>query len=543
VVGAALALFAVSTAAGAAAGGLKLDRSGPAVEGPYPWQYPASGGVKVGSGTTVSGQKCAAGTAQFDSPYAVPCVAKFTGSNGGATSRGVTANTITLAWRQYPNTSNAEELATLAHEAGQALQSVNTQVMDVFVNYFNKVFDLYGRKVVIQPFTATGNATLEALNQGQAQACADATTITDQMHAFGEVGLLYNQQAPGTGPFSQCAANDHLVEFNGDPYFDEGTFQKQNPYIWSTTQDCTRVSQTVAEVVGTLLAGHKAVYAGDPTLASQTRKFGTYVPNVPQYVSCTKSSADLEQHKYHMSPSELVSPFYYNLDVSTFEQSAQQAVIQFKAEGVTTIVLACDPYSAGYITKAAAAQNYHPEFFIIGTASDDQDEYVQGQDDPAEVQGHLFGMSELSPTNQIYGPNSLAGKLYFKLTGHQIPAGTDGYYSQLIEIFDMLQAAGPDLTPQNMARGIHAVPELGAPGFQYGSWTYNLGPSGNPGGGDHTASNSARFIYWDGGTTSPVNGTKGTYVSIFGGKRFSLGQWPKSLPTLFTAPGSAATAT
>ena len=65
-------------------------------------------------------------------------------------------------------------------------------------------------------------------------------------------------------------------------------------------------------------------------------------------------------------------------------------------------------------------------------------------------------------------PSSLAGKLYQKLTGHVIPKETDGNYAYLVEIFDMLQAAGPDLTPQNMARGIHALPNLGAPLFPYG---------------------------------------------------------------------------
>ncbi len=51
--------------------------------------------------------------------------------------------------------------------------------------------------------------------------------------------------------------------------------------------------------------------------------------------------------------------------------------MQFKAAGVTTVILACDPFSAGIITKAAAAQNYHPEWFIIGAALTDQDQYVQ----------------------------------------------------------------------------------------------------------------------------------------------------------------------
>jgi hypothetical protein len=540
--GTAVSFTLISTAgvSSAATGQVKLAKSGLASEGPYPWKYPATGTSGVGTGTTAGGLNCRPGTPQFPSPYADPCIAKYTGNNGGATSTGVTKTTITLAERRFPTTANAEQLAADARAAGDALPSVTQQVQNVFVNYFNKVYDLYGRKVVLEPMTATGNSTSEALNEGQAQACADATTIVNQMHAFGEAGLPYDYEFPGSGPFSQCAANDKLVEFDGDLYFDESTYQSQNPYVWSTTQDCTRVSSTEAEVEGTLLAGKKAIYAGDPTLASETRKFGTYVPNLAPYIACTKHSTNLLETKYHVPASAITQPFYYNLDISTFTTSAQQAVVQFKAAGVTTVILACDPFSAGIITKAAAAQDYHPEWFIIGTALTDQDQYVQSEDDPAEVTGHLFGMSELSPSNDTYGPTSLAGKLYKKLTGHTIPAGTDGNYAQLVEIFDMLQAAGPDLTPQNLARGTHALPEFGAPAYQYGSWTFNLAPNGNAGGGDHTASNSARFVYWNGNATSKVNGMMGTFVPIFNGERFALGNWPKSLPTLFTASGSAA---
>ncbi|MGH9075760.1 MAG: hypothetical protein ACRDZQ_16830, partial [Acidimicrobiales bacterium] len=277
--------FSVATSAMAnAATAPKLAKSGPAGEGPYPWKYPASGSVSAGSGTTVGGQKCSAGTPQFNSPYAAPCVAKFTGNNGGATYNGVTATTITLAQREFPSTANAQQLAADARAAGNALPSVTEQVQQVFLSYFNKVYDLYGRKVVIKGFSATGNGTSEALNQGQAQACADAQTVK-QMPAFGETGIVHDYQLGGTGPFSQCMASDQEVEFNGNAYFDEGTFQGQNPYIWSTTQDCTRVSSLTSEVEGTLIAGHKAVYAGDPSLASQNRKLATYVPNLPPYIS------------------------------------------------------------------------------------------------------------------------------------------------------------------------------------------------------------------------------------------------------------------
>ena len=52
---------------------------------------PASGGIEAGTGTTVGGVACKEGVKQVpDLQYSVPCVPKFTGDNGGATSQGVT---------------------------------------------------------------------------------------------------------------------------------------------------------------------------------------------------------------------------------------------------------------------------------------------------------------------------------------------------------------------------------------------------------------------------------------------------------------------
>ena len=530
----ALSALALSGVAGGSTSGPVLTKSGPADEGPYPYAYPASGKVSIGTGTTVGGLKCKPGTPQFPSPYAPPCIAKFTGNNGGATYNGVTSNEILLAQRAFPATANSEEVEAEATAAGVALPAVADQVEQVFLNYFNKVYDLYGRKVVIQQVTATGNSTEEALNQGQAQACADAATIANQVHAFGEDGLSTNFNAGGTGPFSQCAAQNHLVEFNGDAYFNEATFASENPYVWAVTQNCTLGSNAEAEVEAKMLAGKKAIYAGEADLKTQTRKFGVYVPNVPAYLDCTNNFLNVISKKYHVPKSDYVK-FAYGLDISTFAQSAQQAMVQFKAEGVTTVVLACDPFSAGDLTKAAAAENYYPEWFTIGTALTDEDPSPQTYDDPTEVDGHLFGMSELSPSTDTTGPTSLAGKLYKKLTGHVIPTETDGNYGALVEIFDSLQAAGPDLTPQNMARGLHAIPTLGAPLFQYGTWSWNVGANGKAGGGSHTAGIDARFVWWNANAISPLNHKPGTYIAAFGGKRFDLGQWPTKLPAMFTS--------
>ncbi|HSS11211.1 MAG TPA: hypothetical protein VLL25_15095 [Acidimicrobiales bacterium] len=512
--------------------GPKVAQLGGAGEGPYPWQYPASGGIHPGTGTTVSGTTCSPGTPQFPSPYAPPCLPKFTGDNGGATSNGVTRDKILLAERVFPSTANSQAVAVQARNAGAALPQVTDQVEQVFLNYFNKAYELYGRHVEIQNVTATGNITAEALNQGQAQACADADTIANQVHAFGEAGLIDNFLQGGTGPFSTCAAQQKLVEFEGDAYFDEGSFQKVNPYVWNVATDCERISTQVAEVHAKYLVGKPAIYAGDADLKTRTRKFGTYTPNVPAYQHCASVYSTVMTNQYHVPADQLNTVFNYGLDISTFQQSTQQAILQFKAAGVTTVILACDPFSAAFLTKAAAAQNYHPEWLLNGAALTDLDQTGQTYDQ-SEVDGHLFGLSEAAPSQDTTGPNSLAGKLYRQLTGHEIPAGTDGNYLLLVPLFNALQAAGPNLTPENLARGVHALPLLGAPNYEYGSWNFNTGPSGQTGSGDHTAISDARFVYWDAKASSPLNGKQGTYVQIFGGKRFTLGTWPAQLPALF----------
>ncbi|MGH9074270.1 MAG: hypothetical protein ACRDZQ_09140, partial [Acidimicrobiales bacterium] len=145
----ALSALALGGVAGGSTGGAVLTKSGPADEGPYPYAYPASGTVKVGQGSTISGIKCKPGVNQFASPYAPPCIAHFTGNNGGATSRGVTSNEILLAQREFPVTSNSQQIASQAAAAGVALPQVTDQIEQVFLKYFNKVYDLYGRKVVI----------------------------------------------------------------------------------------------------------------------------------------------------------------------------------------------------------------------------------------------------------------------------------------------------------------------------------------------------------------------------------------------------------
>src|SRR5206468_4561309 len=100
-------------------------------------QVPAGPVAPSTSGIARSGVHCGPGKKQVTwSVYAPPCVAKYNGSNGGATTRGVTGSTITLSYRV---THSADDAAISAATGSAAPPTDSTYVADLntYINYFN----------------------------------------------------------------------------------------------------------------------------------------------------------------------------------------------------------------------------------------------------------------------------------------------------------------------------------------------------------------------------------------------------------------------
>jgi hypothetical protein len=85
-------------------------------------------------------------------------------------------------------------------------------------------------------------------------------------------------------------------------------------------------------------------------------------------------------------------------------------------------------------------------------------------------------------------------------------------------IANLIEAAGPKLTPQTMAA---QAPSLGAVG---GPGTPDEQLSFRPNNGYWTR--DAKLIYWNSGLTSRYNGVAGAYLQV--GDRRVLGSWKKS---------------
>jgi hypothetical protein len=478
------------------------------------------GKVTAGSGTTAGGYPCTSGVRQVPfSQYADPCVAKYVGGNGGATWNGVTGDTIKIVIRVPSDASgpNAQAVNKVQEQAGQATTDQAFGYATEMLAQFNKTYELYGRKVELVKFSGQGNGTDEAQSKGQEAACADANAIASSVHAFGVVryGFGYESQ-----PFAECAAQYKLYLPLGAPYFPEDTYYKRwDPYVWAGTMECMRITTDVAEYVGKRLVNRKAKWAGDALYQTQNRKFATYVPDNPGYGHCISNMQSIERSQYHMDPGDR---YNYALDVSQFPSEAERGVIQFHAAGDTTLVQACDPISTIFLTQAASSQNWHPEWFILGVAAQDSDGYARLWDQ-GEVDGHLFGLSQLGSDRKVQAKDGEAARFYKLATGKEMPSGAAFTYFFMTQLFNQLQAAGPVLTPRNLGAGTRALPVAGGANGAVGTWSFS---------DDHTAINDSREVYWDGSATA-FDGKKGDYIETYGGRRFSSGQWPAEEPPVY----------
>jgi hypothetical protein len=483
------------------------------------------------TGKTRGGVTCSPGVRQLPaSHYAAPCTSVFTGNNGGATAFGVTDKDIIVVRRRFPDSANSQAVDAVVAQAGGADQAHVDAIRDVFIKYFEQQFELYGRHVKWVDYESQhGNATDEALGQGREGACLDATYIHDTLHAF----AVYE----GTSAvFAECATERGLMTFNAAPYYPEKWYREQKNYSWGGVMECERISYQLSEYIGKRMVGKKAKWSGDPLIKNQKRKFAVYIPDDPHYQYCNEISKKILHDKYGVDPKD-TSQYDYRLDVSRFADQASQAIVQFHADQSTTIILACDPISVIFLTQNASKQGYFPEWLQIGTALNDVDNAARLWDQ-TEVDGHLWGPSQLGSTDKLFGPNSEPAILYKQLTGKSLTenGATDGTYWGLVGFYSALQAAGPAMSKDALAAGIWSLPPGGSPDFAVGWISYRDAPDATPGGLDHTGIDDSREIYWEGTKQSSFDGQTGTYVETYGGKRFRNNEWPKEDPPIY--PGS-----
>ena len=445
-------------------------------------------------GVSRAGVACRPGAKQVPwTVYAPPCVAAYNGANGGATSYGVTGTTITLSYRLGNSTSDAA-IAAATGAAAPPSDAAYLADLNTYAAFFNKQFELYGRKVVIKSFQGKGDYIQEDQGQGADRAQADAATARS-LKAFGDVTF----QLRGSNPYWSSLAQQRVVAW-GPLGFPDSYYQRHSPYWWSITPSGTGVGSWMGNLACQRMTGMKAIFAPDQALAAKQRSFGLIHPDNPEYAAI----ADVIKGIMGRCAAKVTREATYSINVAQFQTQSQSIVAQMQAAGVTTVLCYCDPVVPIFLGNSAQSQNYYPE-------------WVQPYWGDGQAQQPYGGKWRGLMTDGAAWPDDQHNEAYrvFKLASGGKEPGELYYaaaYGTLLQVFLGLQVAGPTLTPVNLARGSLALPSV----------TGYLGTMEFAHGHAYTPVASAPVGWFDPEYTSPFDDLPGGYRNCDNGKIHSF---------------------
>ncbi len=464
------------------------------------------------------------GRLKMPSVYAPPCVPVVTPThNGGATSSGVSGSSINVVYYQPQPGGLA---ATVSGAAGTNAQGLATA--QAYVAMFNKVYELYGRHINLIPFTASG------ADNDPVAAHADAITVAQQLHAFASIN----------GPGETTAYQDELASLHvlcmacGDSST-YGELKLNAPFQWANlpTAD-TSLFETIDYVVAKL-NGKDAVWAGDPALHGQKRKFivvsETSEPPGPGFAQLTASlTQKLRAGRVSMaSPTDLT----YTLDLTTLPTQAATLAEKLKSSGATSVIFAGDPIMPIYLTQACAHVGYFPEWIITGIVLTDTSTLGRYYDQ-AEW-SHAFGVTSLGvPTPVAVGD---ADRLYHWWYGARTSPpslAAPAIIPPIEQLFEGVQLAGPDLTPSTFTTGLfRAPPAGGGPTSPLDAYGYQ-GAAPLP---SYSSPADYTFLWYDATAKGPDEEgvvASGLMRYVNGGARYKAGAVPVGPVPMFSLPGS-----
>jgi hypothetical protein len=460
------------------------------------------------------GPRCDLETGRIMLPtvYAPPCVAPLAGDNGGATSPGVTGDAIKLVLYMPKQDFFTSMLADVEVELDPG---PTTATVQDYVDLYGQVFETYGRTVQLEVYTGRGAADDEA------QARADAIAIAE-MEPFAVLGGPFVASVP----FADELAARGVVCLPGCAAagLPESFVAERAPYLWPDGMTATQQGRLAAETIGTLAPPGPAELAGDPALRNAERAYAVVHLEGDGATEMSAALRDgLAEHGI-----EDITDIEYSIDPGQVQEDTRNLVVQLEDAGVTTVIVTGAPFTPGFLTHEATAQDYAPEWILgpnyfadtrVFTAQADQDQWVNG-----------FG---------------IGFKLSAQTTAGQAPSvyewGYDGAEPQIATpmpyaepavrmLFTGTHLAGPELTPESFRDGLFRFPPSGD-GVTSAtvSWgDHEMWPEV-----DYTGEDDVTVIWWDPAAVNPdppqesVAGP-GLYRLANGGQRYTLGAFPES---------------
>jgi hypothetical protein len=455
------------------------------------------------------------GRIKLVSVYAPPCVEPFTGDNGGATSPGVTADTVKVVVYIADPALDPLTAATVAGAGADVNIETAIATIKGFADLYNKLYETYGRTVDVETYVGTGAGDdLEA-------AKADAIAIAEKDPFIVIGGPQQSSQVFST----ELASRKIVCAGTCATAIPEGIVEDYAPYIWQNGPTPDQAAALAAEMIGKLAGPGKAEFAGDDATRAKDRVYGLLHYDNPDgdFEPVFQAYVD----RLADNGIDLATDVEFTLDLARAQENARTNISRLKDAGVTTVIYTGDPLTPASLTAEATAQDYHPEWILGSSYLMDTSLFARGTDMQQWKNG--FGISLISArgAQETDGAFRIWDWAYGGLppnnTANLLNAG------MLTSVFPGIHLAGAELTPETFRDGLYRYPPSGGgpTQAQISRGDHGVWPDTDWGGSD-----DATIVWFDPTATGDDevgNDGVGLYRYADGAQRYTLGNLPDSL--------------
>jgi hypothetical protein len=465
------------------------------------------------------------GRVKIPSVYSPPCVQPFTGKNGGATSQGVTGNEIKIV--VYTGDPQKDPLLAGQIRAAGASLDIEPirQTWQGYLDIYNQMFELYGRKISTEFYLATGAGS------DTAAAKADAIAIADKK----PFAVLGGPAQSSTVFADELAHRGVMCLGTCALALPQKVLDKNTPYVFTDGPSPEQAATLTAEFIGKQAGPGKAQFAGNDATKNKNRVYGIVHYDTPdgQYKGLFDTlKAELKKNKVNIKADQS-----FFLDLSKAQENARTIITKMKDAGVTTVIYTGDPLTPAAVTKEATAQDYHPEWILGPSVLADTS--IFGRTFDQEQWSHAFGVA-LVPGRTPQDINGTYTLYQWFHGGSPPPNNTYGVINPTVYLFARgVTMAGPKLTPKTFRDGLFRYPPSGGDPInptqswgKHGFWPFT----------DYYGSDDAGLLWWDPnaqGEDEVRQVGNGLYRYADGAKRYTRGKIPPmGQGGLFDVPSS-----
>ncbi|HUR48538.1 MAG TPA: hypothetical protein VMY88_03275 [Acidimicrobiales bacterium] len=460
---------------------------------------------------------------QTEDPLSPPCVAHFSGDNGGSTAAGVTRDevrllvyfqgsapgTYTITDRGAEQDPDPNQIFDLSRPAADN-EPFQVRSFRLWQRFFNERYQTYGR--FVRFFVHYGSDV-----DGPEARRADASTGLKEVDPFAV--LLMSQL--NADAYLDVVSRHGVLSFLGrgtadpNPGLAAASFQKYAGLFWAYDPSVEKRAAVVTGALCRQLVGRPVSFSGNAQDQGTPRVLGMYraddrrMPQLQRYAALVKSGVEACGGTW---AAEATFPESKCIECGSSPEYAVKAVAGFREAGVTTVV-----WPGGFETrfsKAAAAAGWFPEIVLGGDGVSEDN--LRATTNDQRVWAHTTAITAMLRSGDT--SSRPCGQAAREADPETADAGVAcESYETARQVFIGIQVAGPRLTSSAVDKGFHAIPAVASTDPSIPACFYEAS--------DYTCVKDAMLTWWDPSGTNPASGQPGCNRMVDGGLRRLAGGW------------------